>query len=61
MKNNLSFENTHKIQERNRDVNSILNYHFRVRKLMRKAVPMITKMKVLTIRTGRTGWDVPAR
>lgn len=55
------FENTHKIQERNRDINLILNYHFRVRRLMRKAVPMITKTKVLPIRTGRTGWDVSAR
>lgn len=61
MKNNLSFESIHKVQERNRDVNLILNYHFRVHKLIKKAVPMITKRKVLTIRAGRTGWDVPAR
>lgn len=39
----------------------ILIYHFRVRKLIRKAVPMITKMQVLTISAGRTGRDVSAR
>lgn len=61
MKNNPGFEKTHKIGERKRDENLILIYHFRVRKLIRKAVPMITKMQVLTIRAGKTVRDVSAR
>lgn len=51
----------HNIQESNKEENLTLIYHFRVRKLIRKAVPMITKMHVLTIRAGRTGRDVSVR
>lgn len=61
IKNKPGYEKMHNIQESNKEENLTLIYHFRVRKLIRKAVPMITKMHVLTIRAGRTGRDVSAR